>query len=523
MISGLRMGGANEVADLLGVSRQRVAKLRDRPDFPQPIGAVGGRSIWNLDAVEAWGGSGARSGPGRPSDAQRERTLGERFVLEEQIGSGGYAVVYRAVDRKELDPSRRAVAVKVQHNLQVDAIRRRERELRVLADISHPNVMSVLGRGETSEDGYYYAMPLARGSLLEFAEEFLGPDNQQALLNLMRQVCAGMQHVHEHDVLHRDLKPANILRFEAEPMASVPDRWVLADFGLAVEVVRETTTLTATGAALGTPWYMAPEQWGHARDVDVRADIFSLGRILQELHFGDRSVNLPTGDLRRVIMRATAPNPDDRHQSVTDFLADLERALADVDAGRWETPEEIAQRHLQRLRFQDTTDAELDEVLDWALTLDLADSKEARALTTVLPALDEPAIKQLFGRRRVEFREAFKTHSRRVGEVNFDFTYCDVLADFGRRAVRATRDTDILRYTITSLTELGRNHNRWFVRGVVTGLLQELREPDEIFAAIDGLQDADRDAVGWTLTDFSVRSLAPELRGALADLGIEPS
>lgn len=516
MVTGMRMGGANEVAELLGVSRQRVAKLRSRPDFPEPIGEIAGRSVWDLDVVEAWGSSGSRGTPGRPTTASRTRVLGGRFVLEEEIGRGGFAEVFRAIDRKQTDPDTMPVAVKVLHNLTEEAIRRRSRELRVLAGIDHPNVIPILGRGETAADGYYYVMPLARGSLTQFADEFEGPDNRANLLDLMKQICAGLDHVHREGVLHRDLKPANILRFE-------PDRWVLADFGLAVEVERQTTTLTATRAGLGTPWYTAPEQWSDASEVDERTDIFSLGRILQELYTGEKGTEVPAGDLRRVIVRATAPRPDERHSSVAEFLADLERAVEATDTTMWESPEETGQRHLQRLRFQSPTREELDEFLDWACTLDATDSDEAGALTSVLPALDNTAIADLWDRRRLEFRELYQAHAHRVSSVGFEFAYCDVLADFARRATKTTRDPDILRRTISSLADLGFHHNRWHVRGVVTGLLQGLREPEEVYAAIDGLNDAQMGAVAWTITDFSLRSLVPELRKAIADLGIDPS
>lgn len=511
----MRMGGANEVAELLGVSRQRVAKLRGRPDFPEPIGEIAGRSIWDLDVVEAWGNSGSRGTPGRPSAESRTRVLGGRFVLEEEIGRGGFAEVFRAIDRKQTDPGNMPVAVKVLHNLTDEALRRRRRELRVLEGIDHPNVIPILGQGDAAEDGYYYVMPLARGSLVQFADEFEG-DNRAGLLDLMKQICAGLDHVHREGVLHRDLKPGNILRFE-------PDRWVLADFGLAVEVERQTTTITATRAGLGTPWYTAPEQWSDAAEVDERTDIFSLGRILQELYTGERGMEVPPGDLRRVIVRATATRPEERHASVEEFLTDLERAVDATDTTRWESPEETAQRHLQRLRFQEPTREELDEFLDWACTLDPTDSEDADALTSVLPALHNPAIADLWGRRPLELREVFQAHCARVSSVGFEFAYCDVLADFARRAVKTTRDPDILRRTISSLADLGHRHNRWHVRGVVTGLLQGLRDPDEVYAAIDGLNDAEPGAVAWTITDFSLRSLVPDLRKAIADLGIDPT
>jgi serine/threonine protein kinase len=516
MTTGMRMGGVNEVADLLRVSRQRMAKLRSRPDFPEPIGEIAGRSVWDLDAIDAWNASGSRQTVGRPPAESRTRVLGGRFVIEEQIGHGGYADVFRGIDRKQTDPALMPVAIKVLHNLEPETIRRRERELRVLAEIDYQHVMPILGRGETKADEYYYVMPLARGSLIQFTDEFEGKENRGRLLDLMKQICSGLEHVHQRGVLHRDLKPGNVLRFE-------PDRWVLADFGLAVEVERQTTTLTATRAGLGTPWYTAPEQWGEARGVDEHADIFSLGRILQELYTGERGIDVPTGDLRRVILRATAQKPDERHHSVAEFLADVERAIGAGDITGWEPLEETAQRHLQRLRFQSTTTDELDEFLDWALALNPQDSEEAQALTSVLPALTNGAITDLWNRRPLEFREVFRAHCTLVGEGSFQFSYCDVLAEFARRVLKKTRDPENLRCSVTSLTELGRNHNRWHVQGVVTGILQGLRQRDEIDAAIDGLNDADVGAVAWTITDFSLRSLAPELRKAINDLGIEPN
>ena len=104
----MRMGGVTEISELLGVSRQRLSRLRERPDFPDPIGELAVGPIWDLDAIEAWKGSGSRqSSAGRPSASAAARTLGGRFVLEEKIGSGGFADVFRAADRKQAGRSSR--------------------------------------------------------------------------------------------------------------------------------------------------------------------------------------------------------------------------------------------------------------------------------------------------------------------------------------------------------------------------------------------------------------------------------
>lgn len=96
-----------------------------------------------------------------------------------------------------------------------------------------------------------------------------------------------------------------------------------------------------------------------------------------------------------MILRATAQKPDERHHSVAEFLADVERVIRAGDITGWEPLEETAQRHLQRLRFQSTTIDELDEFLDWALAMNPQDFEEAQTLTSVLPALTNGAITDL--------------------------------------------------------------------------------------------------------------------------------
>ena len=164
----MRMGGVTEVAEMLGVSRQRLAKLRERADFPDPLGELVQGPVWDLDAVERWNGSDSRqSAPGRPPAGIAARTLGGRFVLEEKIGSGGFADVFRAADKKQGG----VVAVKILHDvaaLSPEALRRFSRELRLMEDLEHPHVVPVLGQGETEQEGVWYAMPLAQGSLADF-------------------------------------------------------------------------------------------------------------------------------------------------------------------------------------------------------------------------------------------------------------------------------------------------------------------------------------------------------------------
>ncbi len=500
------MGGVTEVAEALGVSRQRLSKLRGRADFPDPIGVLAQGPIWDLDAVEAWNGSGSRnSTPGRPRADAAVRTLGGRFALEQLIGRGGFAAVYRAADRKQ---GGQLVAVKILHDVAAvdpEALARFRRELRLLEGLEHPNVISVLGQGQAEDEGPWYAMPLAQGSLHDALEEIEG--NQAMILDVMRQVCAGLAYIHSRGIFHRDLKPGNILRSQA-------GNWAISDFGLAVEVERNTSFLTSTlRAGLGSWWYTAPEQWTNARNADHLSDVYSLGKVLQQMVTGEPPVNneMPSGPLRPIVERATANKADQRYGDVEELLAAVEVAIG-APTGRWESAEDVAKRLLERVRLPRPAAEDLVELLSWAQSLDENNRDDMGALARVLPWIPARAIRALNAGDAGAFRRIFERHSLHVEATSFDFTYCDVLADFARRAVQQTEDTAILRAAVRSLAVLGSGHNRWYVRDVLTTLLQAVRSTEQAVAAADALRQAGHAAAAFSVSDFSLRSLHPVLR-----------
>lgn len=507
----MRIGGVTEVANLLGVSRQRLLKLRERADFPDPIGDLAQGPVWDLEEIASWNDSGLGRSSGRPRSDVAARTLGGRFVLETPIGQGGFADVYRAVDKKD---GGTPVAVKVLRDVEsVDAqvIRRFRRELRLLEGMQHENVVPILGHADTDDKGIWYAMPLAAGSLVDFLPEITS--NYPAILDLMRQVCAGLSYVHQRPIFHRDLKPANIL-------LSSEGTWAISDFGLAVEVERQTTVLTSTmRAGLGTRFYTAPEQWRAARTADHRSDIYSLGKILQELVTGELPITneMPPGILRPVVERAIVDRPDARYQSVDDFFGAVERAIGERDT-KWESAEDTARRLLERVRLPKPTDDDLDELLDWGFELDEHSLDDMEALARVLPWLSNKAINRLWEMNSDGFRRLYCRYSDYVESGGFSFEFCDVLADFGGRAVERTKDIRMLHATLVSLTSMGYRHNRWHVRGAVTTMLQSIRQSEDAVAAAEALRAADIHAVRWTLNEFSLRSLHPTLRAGVMDV-----
>ncbi|SJN12093.1 serine/threonine protein kinase [Leucobacter sp. 7(1)] len=509
----MRLGGLSEVADELGVTPQRIAALRQRPDFPDAVGEIAQGPIWDLDVIKAWNGSGLRQKKaGRPKTDLTVRTLGGRFILElPAIGSGGFADVFRATDRKTGD----VVAIKVlRESAAVDpeVISRFTRELRLLEGLRHPNVISVIAQGETDSQDVWYAMPLAQGSLADFIEKVDG--NPPLIVDIMRQICAGLAYIHGNGVYHRDLKPANVLRLES-------GEWAVSDFGLAVEAERETTPLTSTlRAGMGSWVYAAPEQWTRARSADHRSDVYSLGKMLQELVTQEYPVNteMPAGPLRPVVERATANSPASRYSSVAEFLEALERTLGTrQEHDAWESREQTAERLRDRMLSPSTTPADLIEMFEWATLLDESDDDDMKALTRVLPWCTSSSVEFLWNRDRGAFRRLFERFTDYVKRTGFSFEYCDVLANFMRRTVDVVSDSSVLRMAVAALAVLGPEHNRWHVRDVLVSVLQDVKLEEMSMAAIEGLRSVGRDQVGWSITDFTVRTLPPAIRAGIAD------
>ncbi|MFD3653459.1 serine/threonine-protein kinase [Streptomyces sp. NPDC058620] len=500
----MRLGGVAEVAATLGVSTQRLAILRQRGSFPAAAADIAQGPIWDLDVIEAWASSGSRrSRPGRPSAAEARRLIGDRFEIEEPpIGRGGFADVYRALDRQ----TDQTVAVKIQrdvHDLGGDAVRRFQRELRILRNLSHPNVIPVIAHGNMSEQNdIWYAMPLAQGSLQNYIAEFEGDEMQIA--DVMSQICAGLTYVHDAGILHRDLKPANVL-WTAE------GQWAISDFGLAREQERVTTALTWTGEGFGTPLYWAPEQRNAAKTVDARADVFSLGKIMHHLLAGQPPFeydDIPESSLRPVIQRATAKYAQ-RYESPHAFLEAIHAALS--TSPEWQTAETIAKLLAPRLASDFPDLSAIDEFLSWAQQVHAEEYGEVASVLVVTPS---ETMSVAWERNSVGFTTIYENFCGYIEDTSFDFGYCDGLANTCHRAVTATSDLQILRHTVRALPNLGWHHSRWHVRDVLTGLLQGITSPDRALVALEALRDAASQAgpVEWSFEEFTIRSLHPVLR-----------
>jgi serine/threonine-protein kinase len=254
------------------------------------------------------------------------------WIIEKEIGRGGMGIIYRAHHEK----TEQVAAVKVLKDpTRTSATERLTREAAAVSRLEHPNIVRIL---ESGLEGYcpYFAMELVQGKPLSQVIRERGLTPYQAVAAL-RDVARAVHHAHEHGVFHRDLKPSNVIIGEEGSVK-------VMDFGLA-KIEDDSQQLTRTGAAIGTPAYMSPEQ-ALGFPVDCRTDVFSLGVVLFEavarklpwpperltrIAAGEPVVvpRMRNGDpiLESIVVRATRRAPEERFESAEAFARELDAWL----------------------------------------------------------------------------------------------------------------------------------------------------------------------------------------------------
>jgi eukaryotic-like serine/threonine-protein kinase len=262
------------------------------------------------------------------------------FQLTRKLGEGGMGAVYLGEDTF----AGRQVAIKVLPKKFADNpefIARFRREARATGKLSHPNIVAAYTFGEDAGQ-HFYAMEYMAGRPLDSYLKDAAPMPWDAALSAVLQVARGLEYAHRHDLIHRDIKPANIFLTDGGE-AKILDLGLSKDIGGS-----EQSFMTQSGAALGTPHYISPEQARGDKEIDGRTDIYSLGATFYHLVTGrtpfegsgagaillkhlteelpnplDINPELPE-PLCRVICKMMAKHPDDRYADCAALITDLE-------------------------------------------------------------------------------------------------------------------------------------------------------------------------------------------------------
>jgi serine/threonine-protein kinase len=306
--------------------------------------------------------------------------IANKYRLESVLGEGGFGTVYLARHIRLQRNAERVVKLIKPEVFSYDGMEKRfYREVQVTSDLSQRNEHIVRiydDFGDQTNLGHFYVMEYLQGRpLLDYIEDPNQPPDLRWSFSIFRQLCDAMQAAHEEEIIHRDLKPENILLI---PRRKHPFFVKVLDFGIAKPMQSQPESTKLTQGALGTPYYMSPEQTVN-KAIDARSDMYSMGIMLFELLTGrhpfipaERETNISAMELMsahmmqdmpnatalypnraipegvsQAILRATAKKPEERFGSVEEFWHHVERAAGALAQAR---PEELTAMVPEHLR-----------------------------------------------------------------------------------------------------------------------------------------------------------------------------
>ena len=392
----------------------------------------------------------------------------------DEIGSGGFGIVYRA--RRTEDNA--IVAMKVLSLVDnVIILSRFHREVRAQSTLNHPNVVHIIGRNLNMTPPWF-VMELAHSNLRDILPDIKGKESD--IVDIFRQILAGIKHAHDNGVVHRDLKPENILIYN-----DVGNNVRISDFGIAKLDPNDTTTLTAGSEGLGTPQYAAPEQWAAAHDADARADIYALGKLLYEMLTGIMpfpilKLECVDSKFRYIIQKCVENEPDQRFQSIEELRQQFELAIR---------PAELLDRPIERVRnilegyiFADT---ETRAIYLTELTNILEMNPEDNELyTTFVPRFPDNMISDIIEQHSASFMRIIEIFDEHVKGALL-FSYTDVVASFYRTVYGLVDNLRLKRIVLARLLYMGVSHNRWYVMDVTANIINCIQDIAEAQNAVE--------------------------------------
>jgi len=407
------------------------------------------------------------------------------YTDKKRIGTGGFGDVWLC----ERDTDGQRFAKKKLRTPLPEIVERFTREVRIIESLDHPNIIKVVAKRLTKGPSYFFIMPHYHHSMATVLKELIG--NTSRCTKVFNAILDAIEYAHSEGVIHRDLKPANVLM-------NSDDDLVVSDFGLGRILDAKSTRRTGTGVKMGTECYAAPEQWSDAKAADERSDVFSLGRILYELHTSpltsghqDTSA-LPTG-IALLVNRCTAADPKKRFQTVTE----LKEAWLMISGQADElAPSEEVMSLIGELSARSTVNKSkslrlihmLSHVLD---DPDLIHNVVMKLPATVLSAMAEQDVD--FTRQLIR---AFVSHA---GPIGWPFSYTDKIT-VRCKSLHDAIDDPIIRSDLLLCTlQVGENHSRWAVLATFDELVNRTR------TAVENLALAER-----------LSEVSPHMRGAFA-------
>lgn len=393
------------------------------------------------------------------------------------IGQGGFGAVFNG---QRTEDGWECVIKYLREPYGPDDRRRFQREVRMQSLLKHPFIVSVVGRN-LDADPPWFVMPKAECSLRRALDEKQEFDPHQ----VFSSIALAIKHAHDNGVFHRDLKPENVLVFQHSENYRI---FAVTDFGLGRQMGRDTTTLTLADARIGTPAYMAPEQWFDAHNAKAPADIYALGKILYELLTGLFPYpklffdQLPE-QFRYLVRKATAEEPQDRYQSMNELISAYQfAAQSEGDEKRSKVSFSTLINSIIEKEQCTPDDAK-------AIAQSIGEiGDDITSIIQTLPTVPSFLITALLKFEPAAFLVAFRAFDGEIGK-GITYEYCDVVADFYESVFECTDDQQLKRLILKRLVQLGAQYNRWHVGRAFARLVEKVGDAGLIHDTCQDLRE----------------------------------
>ncbi|WRP07363.1 serine/threonine-protein kinase [Rossellomorea aquimaris] len=444
------------------------------------------------------------------------------YKIIEPIGEGGFGKVFVA---KEILNGEELVALKVlkPEEMGEDPLKRFEREIRIHTQLKHKNIIPIINfelndslDPENERGLAYYTMPLARKNfrelLKEYREDHLGNVEDLIAIFYFNQILDGIEYAHEKEIIHRDLKPENILIYgeEGEEILKI------SDFGLG-KFLNSHTQLTHTRDALGSDVYAAPEQYQDSKQVDNRADIFSLGKILYEIITHDLPVTinydkLSESRLKFIIRKATQSDEEKRFRSIQEMRDKINFLMGNNSALKTTTNQFSTLYEKYTVDFEHSFLKEIADLLN-------NNSRDYILYTQSFMNMEDTDLAVMSAFYEEEFYEVIENylylinggHEFSLTDKTTDFTLFDILP-------HTIENLDLFENIIETILKLGFNHNRYYIARVLGRTIIEVTDETKVMIIGDILTNNPQ-ASKWSKSYFpSEEEFCEYLKSILSEL-----
>lgn len=380
------------------------------------------------------------------------------YIVLEHIGAGGFGNVEKIkftngkiAAKKTFHPYQ-----KLDNNLFDNVKNRFVREVQMLNNIHHANIMPIIGY-DINVDPPYYIMPMASSSLSEDLKDL---KNSQYILSVLLDILSGLEELHSLGIVHRDLKPQNILKLS--------DRYVISDFGLISIKDTQISQLTQTGFRMSSDFYTAPEIVCELKNASPASDIFSFGCILHDF-FGTtqripcQPIYDPDAQLSEIITICTRSNPEERFQTVSDLRESVVELFNNLT-----NPVAPVLNLNSNFYFDENAGFDSKLLSDLIRKID----KDSIERNNVFNNISRSNIDKLIEHYnmsapnstiRTNIEQFIKLYSIWIKDSQHIFAQCDVLSGYLEKFYLIINSVEVRAYILLSLLIMGTSHNRWYV------------------------------------------------------------